>query len=403
MLLPRLLCILFVAGIAFSSGCSSQKSSAFDVNQNLDYCQEQASRTLSVLKGFDSFPRTIDKGQKKWKLITYRDWTSGFWPGTLWYIYEHTRDEQWKKEAIGFTNTLAPIAAEKAHDHDIGFQIYCSYGNALRLTGDSSYKKIILAAADTLATLFNPVAGTILSWPNNIKKYGGHNTIIDNMMNLELLFWAAKNGGSQKLRDIAIAHANTTMANHFRPDGSSYHVVVYDTIAGKAFSKVTHQGYADSSMWARGQAWSVYGFTLVFRETKQPEYLDLAQKLADIYLNKLPEDLIPYWDFNAPDIPKAPKDASAAAIISSALIELSAYVADKKKGDEYLQKAKDILASLSTETFQSRNVNDAFLQHCTGHLPNGSEIDASINYADYYYIEALTRLKKMNEGKSILQ
>lgn len=403
MLLQRLLCFLFVAGLAFATSCSSSKTADFDVNLNLDYCKTQASKTLATLNGFDSLPRTIDKGQKKWKLISYRDWTSGFWPGTLWYLYEYTRDDQFKAKAQGFTNTLAPIAAEKAHDHDIGFQIMCSYGNALRLTGDTSYKRVILAAADTLATLFNPLAGTILSWPNNIKKYGGHNTIIDNMMNLELLFWASKNGGSEKLRDIAIAHANTTMNNHFRPDGSSYHVVVYDTITGKPFSKVTHQGYADSSMWARGQAWGVYGFTLVYRETKKQEYLDFAQKIADIYLKNLPEDLVPYWDFNAPDIPNAPRDASAAAIISSALIELSGYASDKQKGEQYLQKAKAILASLSSETYQSREVNDAFLQHCTGHKPNGSEIDASINYADYYYIEALTRLKKINEGKNILQ
>jgi unsaturated chondroitin disaccharide hydrolase len=395
----RLLCLVFLSAIFILAGCSSP----FDVNKNLDYCRDQAAKTAATIKTYDSLPRTIDKGDTRWKMISYRDWTSGFWPGTLWYVYEHTRDEQWKTKAIGFTQTLAPLASEKAHDHDLGFQIFCSYGNALRLTGDTSYKKIILAAADTLATLFNPKTGTILSWPGNVAKYGGHNTIIDNMMNLELLFWAAKNGGPAKLYDIAVQHANTTMANHFRPDHTSYHVIVYDTVSGKAIKKLTHQGYSDSSMWARGQAWGIYGYTMVFRETKKPEYLDFAQKLADVYLKALPHDLVPYWDFNAPDIPQAPKDASAAAICASALIELSGYTADKAKGDAYLQKAKDILASLSTDKYQSRNVNDAFLLHCTGHKPKGSEIDASINYADYYYIEALTRLKKQSEGKSILQ
>jgi unsaturated chondroitin disaccharide hydrolase len=222
---------------------------------------------------------------------------------------------------------------------------------------------------------------------------------MDNMINLELLFWAAKNGGNKHLYDIAVKHAETTMQNHFRPDYTSYHVVVYDTATGKKIKGITHQGFSDSSMWARGQSWAIYGFTMVYRETKDQRFLNFAQQVTDVYLKNLPADHIPYWDFNAPDIPAAPRDASAAAVTASALLELSTLVTDTAKATAYRQQAEQMLQSLSN--YQSRQVNNAFLLHSTGHKPNGGEIDASIIYADYYYIEALLRLKKLKEGKNI--
>ena len=258
-----------------------------------------------------------------------------------------------------------------------------------------NYKKILLATADTLATLYNPKVGTILSWPIQLKHFGAHNTIIDNMINLELLFWASKNGGSKNLYDIAVKHATTTMNNHFRKDYSCYHVVLYDSVTGKKIKGVTHQGLNDSSMWARGQSWAIYGFTMCYRETSDPKFLDIAQKAADVYLKNLPEDLIPKWDFNAPA--DAPKDASAACVTASGLIELSGFVKDKEKAAFYLQKAEKMLENLSTEKYQSREKNSAFLLHSTGNKPANGEIDASIIYADYYYIEALLRLKKINK------
>ena len=224
---------------------------------------------------------------------------------------------------------------------------------------------------------------------------------MDNMINLELLFWASKNGGDKKLYDMAVSHAATTMKNQFRPDYTSCHIVLYDTATGKKVKGITHQGYSDASMWARGQSWAIYGFTMVYRETKDKRFLDFVQRVTDVYLKKLPADLIPYWDFDAPDIPNAPKDASAAAITASALLELSTFVKDKTKAKIYRNKAEQMLVSLSSNQYQGRNSNNAFLLHSTGHKPNGSEIDASIIYADYYYIEALLRLKKLQENKSI--
>ncbi|MGO4770324.1 glycoside hydrolase family 88 protein [Flavobacterium sp. W22_SRS_FK3] len=371
----------------------SQKNDSFNVKKQLEYCAEQASKTLKVIPEDGTSPRAVPNGSAAWKFVGYKDWTSGFWPGELWYLYQATGDKKWKKEADKFSRFLTPLSVSKAGDHDLGFQIFNSFGNGYRLTKSPQYKDIVLKTADTLATLFNPKVETIQSWPHN--KMGGHNTIIDNMMNLELLFWASKNGVNKKLYDIAVKHAETTMANHFRPDYSAYHVLIYDYKTGKKIKGRTAQGYSDDSMWARGQAWAIYGFTMVYRETKDTKFLDFAHKVTRVYLDRLTtEDLVPYWDFNAPGIPNEPRDASAAAIVSSALLELSSYTNDKNLKSEYLAKSKKMIESLSYH-YQSHDVNSAFLLHSTGHKPAGSEIDCSINYADYYYLEALLRLQKM--------
>jgi len=380
--------------------CSAKE---FNVNESLKYCNNQVERSLKELKADTLLPRNIADTATTWKLVDYKDWTSGFWPGILWYDYEFTKDEKVKEKAIKYTELLKPLSEHPAYDHDLGFQVFCSYGNAYRLTKNDEYRKLIVRTADTLATLFNPQVGTILSWPRMITEKGWpHNTIMDNMINLEMLFWASKHGGGQNLYDIAVKHAETTMKNHFRPDYTSYHVVLYDTITGKKIKGMTHQGYSDSSMWARGQAWAIYGFTMCYRETKKTEFLDFAQKVTEPYITRLPEDGIPYWDFDAPDIPKAPKDASAAAVVASALLELSGYVKDPQQAKRYKDYALKMITSLSSEEYLSGKSKPSFLLHSTGHWPNKSEIDFSINYADYYYIEALTRLKKMNEGKNIL-
>ena len=220
------------------------------------------------------------------------------------------------------------------------------------------------------------------------------------MINLELLFWAVENGGSQNLKDIAISHADTTMRYHFRPDGSCYHVAVYDTLSGNFLRGQTHQGYADSSMWSRGQSWAIYGYTMVYRYTHEQRFLDHAQKVTDIYLKRLHEtsdDWVPIWDMDDPRGLEAPKDAAAACVVASALMELQQYV-DRDKGNIYRDAAENMLRDLSSNRYQSRNANVAFLLHSTGHHPAGSEIDASIIYADYYYIEALLRWKKIHSS-----
>ncbi len=383
------------------ASCRS-KDDRFSADKELDYCSHQVNLALSELRDsvgqiqYCHMPQNIMPGEKTWncRKCACEEWCGGFWPGILWYDYEHTHNDSILQEAKRFTEQLAFLIECPVFDHDLGFLMLTSYGNGYRLTHNPEYKEILLAAADTLATLFNPTVGTLLSWPRNVEKFGGHNTIMDNMINLELLFWAAKNGGDQRLAEIATSHADKTMKYAFRPDYTSYHVVVYDTITGEYIKAITHQGYADNTMWARGQAWAIYGYTMVYRETHEERFLLQAQKVAEAYLSRLPEDYVPYWDFDYPFIPNAPRDASSAAIVASALLELQSFVTCDE-ASKYRDAAMKMLENLSSEAYQSRDHNCAFLMHSTGNLPAGTEIDASIVYADYYYIEALTRLKNL--------
>ncbi|GHT68565.1 glucuronyl hydrolase [Bacteroidia bacterium] len=391
----HLLSILLLP-VCFLSCSHRNEQQTLAVNKELDYCNNQIHRTLKEIEGKKMMPRNISDSLTHWNLIpiTIDDWTVGFWPGILWYNYENTQNASDAEVATYYTDLLEPLTKLSANDHDLGFQLFCSYGNAYRLTGNEKYRQIILNAADTLATLFNPKAGTILSWPRNINLYGGHNTIIDNMINLEMLYWASKNGGNKNLYDVATKHAEITMKYHFREDGGCYHVAIYDTLDGHFIKGVTHQGYGDSTLWARGQAWAIYGYTMVYRETQDKRFLRFAEKVTDLYLSRLPEnEFVPYWDFDAPNIPNEPRDASAAAVTASALLELSQLEDNREKAGEYKQAATNMLLELSSGKYQSRESKPSFLLHSTGHWPNKSEVDVSINYADYYYFEALVRYK----------
>lgn len=377
-----------------SCSSNSKKHSSFHTKNMLDLSISKTKETLKGLTDSSRYLRNIPKGETQWKTVGVRDWCSGFWPGVLWYAYEHSGDESIKQKAEKFTAPIQEIAYSSAMNHDIGFMVYCSYGNGYRLTGNEDYKQVLLAAADTLATLYNPKVGTILSWPSQKHKFK-YNTIIDNMMNLELLFWAAKNGGDKKLYDIAISHAEKTRKHIVRKDYSIYHVGSFDEASGDFLRGYTHQGYADESMWARGQGWGIYGFSMAYRETGEQAFLETAVGLANHYLERLPEDKIPYWDFDDPQIPNAPKDASAAGVVACGMFELAALVTDEKLKSKYNTAATNFVKILSSEKYFSADTNQALLLHSTGHYPKNSEIDMPIIYADYYYMEALTRLKKL--------
>lgn len=397
-------------------GCFAQFA-----RQQLDYCHRQLGKALDSLKckgayDFSQLPRnilTVENGCEQagaaWNCRPNKaeEWCSGFWPGILWMDYASNKSDEVKSAAEGYTQSLAHIIDEPVYDHDLGFITINSFMKGYEVTKSKEYKELILKAADNLATLYNPHVGTMLSWPRNVKMFGGHHTIMDNMINLELLFWASQNGGNKQLYEMAVRHAETTMNHHFRPDYSCYHVAVYDSLTGKFIKGVTHQGWDDGSMWARGQAWAIYGYTMVYRYTKDKRFLDFAQKVTDVYLKRLKEtsdDMVPLWDMDAAYEPAkdrmapwrqggVPKDASAACVVASALLELAQYVKGDK-GDGYRKSAEEMLRCLSSAKYQSRNHNVAFLMHSTGHHPAGSEIDASIIYADYYYIEALRKAAK---------
>lgn len=342
----------------------------------------------------DQFPKTWFPASGQYEFSGSGWWCSGFYPGSLLYLYEQTQDAALYTEAERILKVLEKEKNNK-NTHDLGFMLFCSFGNADQIASKPEYKEILLTGARSLSTRFNPKVGCIKSWDS---KPSDFLVIIDNMMNLELLFWATRVTGDSSFYRIAVTHANTTIKNHFRPDYSSYHVVNYDPASGAVQQKRTAQGAADESAWARGQAWGLYGYTAAYRETRYPQYLEQAKHIADFLLDHphFPADKIPYWDFNAPGIPNALRDASAAAIMASALIELSGYV-PPKQSRQYLDAATAMIRSLSGDHYKAApGTNGGFiLQHGVGHLPNKTEVDVPLTYADYYFIEAMIRYKAL--------
>jgi Highly conserved protein containing a thioredoxin domain len=377
--------IVLIAALATWGIATAQ--SRLDIQKEMQFAQEQYTLMLQSHPDLTRFPQSVNKDgtirnrESSW-------WCSGFFGGALWYIYEYTRDDRWKEAAHRWTMA---VENEKHNTttHDLGFMLYCPFGNGYRLTKNEAYKAIMLEGAASLATRFNPSVGLIKSW-EKFKDTYDYPVIIDNMMNLEFLLWAAKESGNKKFRDISIRHADNTLKNHFRKNNSSYHVVCYDA-KGKVIAKKTAQGAADESAWARGQAWGLYGYTMMYRETGDKKYLKQAEAIATFIMHHphLPEDKVPYWDFNAPGIPNEERDVSAAAIISSALLELYSITQSKA----YFNTAEEILVSLSGPQYKaSLGENHYFLlKHSVGSKPENSEVDTPIIYADYYYLEALLR------------
>jgi len=347
-------------------------------------------------------PRTtLDDGSILY--VPIDDWCSGFFPGSMWYLYELTGDEKWAKLGAKYTEDLDSVQYLTWH-HDVGFMIGSSYMNGLFLAGKEEYKPVIVQTAKSLATRFRPSAGIIQSW--NIQGWQAERgwecpVIIDNMMNLELMFEATRMSGDSTFHDIAVSHADVTLANHFRADNSCYHVIDYSLADGSVRNKHTAQGFAHESSWARGQAWAIYGYTMCYRYTKDKRYLDHAQKVYEFIFNhkNLPEDLIPYWDYDAPKIPNEPRDASAAAVTACALYEMSTYLPDTK----YKETADKIVESLSSPAYLAEvGTNGHFLlMHSVGSIPHGHEIDTPLNYADYYFLEALIKKQRLEKGEPI--
>ncbi len=384
------------------------------IKKDFALAEKQYTDLLKTSTDITRFPRTINKDGSV-KTTDIKDWTQGFFAGSLWYLYEYTKNPTWKTAATKWTEALEQAQFLTQH-HDIGFVMYCSYGNALKFEKDlavlAKYHKILIQSAESALTRFDPKVGLIKSWNTKAswdkKITWQYPVIIDNMMNLEMLCYVSKLTGNPKYKEVAISHAVNTMKNHFRSDNSTYHVVDYDP-NGKALHHQTNQGYADNSTWARGQSWAIYGFTMMYRETKDKRFLETAQKAADFYINhpNLPGDKIPFWDYNVeqkgfnPDfdynankLTYIPRDASAAALAASAMLELSSFA---KNGKTYFKCAEQILKSLSgNEYLATAGTNSDFiLKHSVGSLPHKSEIDVPLIYADYYFLEALLRYSKM--------
>ena len=386
----KALLLLTAAFISFVATAQSKPEMKKLVDDNLRLAIKQYKYMQTLLPA-DKVPRSYDSVKNE--LITSGTdwWCSGFYPGSLWYLYEYSKDEQLKKEAIRSTALLEKEKNNKG-THDLGFMIYCSYGNGYRLTKNAGYKNIMITGARSLSTRFSPVTGCIKSWNSNSRWQ--FPVIVDNMMNLEFLCEMTKLSGDSSFYKIAVTHANTTIKNHYRPDFSSWHVIDYDTITGKKIKANTAQGAFDESAWARGQSWGLYGYVMMYRETKKKEYLSFAQNIADFLLRhkNLRADKIPYWDYNALGIPNTYRDASAASIMCSALLELAQYSTTEKR-NEYLNAATTMIKSLSNYIAAEKTNGGFLLKHSVGHLPAKSEIDVPLTYADYYFIEALMRYR----------
>jgi hypothetical protein len=387
--------IAAIVSMLLCSGPEAISQQKIDVDKQFSIAAKQYEGMLASHPDATKFPQSTkpdgsrDDRKSNW-------WCSGFFGGSLWHLFEYTKDPKWKTAAEKWTWAVEQEKFNKG-THDLGFMLYCPFGNGLRLTGNKAYVEPLVTGANSLATRFDPDRGVIKSWDKHADC--SFTVIIDNMMNLELLFWAAKQTNDKRLYNIAITHADNTIKHHYRDDYSSYHVVCYDA-DGKIFRKKTAQGAHDTSAWARGQAWGLYGYVLMYRETKDKKYLKQAEEIAKFLMNhpNLPADKIPYWDYNAPLIPNEERDASSAAITASALLELSSYSEPMK--DKYFSFAESILQRLSSDEYLAKEGNNDFiLKHSVGHKPAKSEVNTPIIYADYYYLEALLRYKKLNSKK----
>ena len=399
-------------GAFFIGSCTKEKKKEKEnfIKENAEFASAQTKLMLANVgePTGKNYPRTSNENGTL-RVTDMYDWTPGFFPGSLWYLYELTGDTTWRYNAEKWTHSLEPLKTYTGN-HDLGFMMYCSYGNAERLAPKPEYKDILIESARSLSTRYSDKVQSIKSW-NGGKAWGDTTkwtfpVIIDNMMNLELLFNASKISGDKQFYDIAVKHANTTIKNHFREDFSSYHVIDYDTITGDVRFKGTAQGLSDNSTWARGQAWAIYGFTMVYRETKDSTYLNTAKHLADYFIKNLPADFIPLWDFNVGQAGYTPqgksyavefqeklKDASAAAIVCSALFELGEFTQNKS----YTEMAINMLYNLASPNYRATLGTNAnfIIMHCVGSIPHKSEIDVPLCYADYYFLEALVRYKNL--------
>jgi rhamnogalacturonyl hydrolase YesR len=380
------------------SAQTSEEPMSKVVERGLQRATSQSLVLANALKDRnDALPRTFDKGRLQ--TIRFDHWVSGFFPGVLWMLYENSKDERLRQYAEQFTARVEP-AKKMTNTHDLGFMLYCSFGQGYRLTGNKHYLDVIDEGTQSLLTRWNDKLGVIKSWDGN--KQWQYPVIIDNMMSLEMLCFMTRETGDMRYERIAERHANTTMKNHFRDDFSTFHVVSYDTITGQPHARNTHQGYADGSAWARGQAWGLYGYTMMYRETLNPRYLRQAQEIGKFLMHhpRLPKDKVPYWDYDAPGTEKENgkclRDASAAAIMASALIELS-QLDPTELAPQWLALAQQQLRTLSSPTYLAGEGEQGgfIIKHGVGHHPAGAEIDVPLTYADYYYVEALMRMKQL--------
>ena len=393
---------LLCCALALQAAAPKQEMAKL-IRKEMDFAVLQSMRMYDSVK--DQEGRLVNTTRNgELETCNSKNWVAGFFPGTLWYLYEYKGDPEIRAAAERMTERMAPEQYNR-DNHDVGFMIYCSYGNGWRLTGRDDYRQVIVNTGESLSTRFNPAVGCTRSWNPQPAKKRDFIVIVDNMMNLELLTVTSALTGDPKYMDMARTHANTTIRNHYRPDYSSWHVVNYNGETGEIISKETEQGYADGSAWSRGQAWGLYGYTMMYRQTRDPRYLEQAVNIGKFLMNHpaLPKDKIPYWDLDVPVTKDTPRDASSACIMASALVELSTFVQDPVLSQQFLTLAEKQLTSLSKAPYRAKLGENAnfILKHCTANKP-ANTFDTPLVYADYYYVEALLRYKRLLEGRPVV-
>ncbi|QQA43385.1 glycoside hydrolase family 88 protein [Pelagovum pacificum] len=333
--------------------------------------------------------------------VENNQWTAGFWPGQIWLAYEHTGDPVFRHAAqIQVQSFLHRIENRIATDHhDMGFLYSPTCVAAWKLVGDEDGKRAAILAADQLLERFQPVGQFIQAWgrKGNPDEY---RYIIDCLLNLPLLYWATRETGNETYREHALIHARTTLAHSIRPDNSTWHTFYMDPETGEPVRGVTNQGYADDSSWARGQAWGVYGMALSYRYESLPEYLETFEKLLDYYLSRLPDDLVPYWDMIYTD-GEEPRDSSSALIVACGLLEMADLVnEDDPRASGWRELARRMVGSIVRDyavtdpaVSNGQVLHGTYSKSTPYNTCKGEGVDECVSWGDYYYIEALTRLK----------
>ena len=393
--MKKLIILLFISAFILSCGKTDPMQKL--IKESFIVIENQAVGMAEYLDEMEGrLPRSYLKEKDEIITSDSRWWCSGFYPGVLWYLYEYSGNQSHRDWAEKYT---ARVENEKfnTYNHDIGFQINCSFGNGNRLSGRDDYQEVMKVAGSSALVRYKPELGVIRSWDSNRQKWQ-YPVIIDNMMNLELIMWNFHNTGDSIFYKVAVSHSDKTMEHHFRPDHSTYHVVSFDTITGLPHIKQTHQGASDESIWSRGNAWGLYGFVMMYRETGLTRYLDKAIAIANLMIDhaNMPADGIPYWDYLAPGIPETSRDASAGAIMASALVELSTFTGENLSVKFLTFAEKQIKTLASPEYLAEPGANGFFvLKNSVGNYPGKGEVDVPLTYADYYFVEALLRYKKL--------
>jgi unsaturated chondroitin disaccharide hydrolase len=367
---------------------------AFDslTSRALHFAAAQLRHAAESLDPRAGYPR-VTRPDGSWEQQPANQWTSGFFAGTLWFLYQATREPVWRELAERWTVGLEGVKTITT-THDLGFMVFNSFGHGYLLTGDARYRDVVFEASRSLVTRYDPDVGAIRSWDTEHvtgrRRSWRFPVIVDNLMNLEMLFWAARHGGDPAWLALATRHAVTSRRAHLRRDGSTAHVALFDPATGALEATTTWQGFADSSTWARGQAWAIHGLTTAFKWTRNGELLEAARRAADFFVSNLPADAIPYWDLRHPSIPNVERDASSAAIAASGLLDLARWT-DEPTAERYRNAATRILATLASSYLAEGTSSAAILQHSVGQRPQNLEVDVGLVYADYYFVEGLLR------------